>query len=385
MKTKILSIMVACLLAISVSAKAEVGVTDTEVVVGTWGPLTGPASVLGTITMSFDAYFKFINSLGGIHGRRIRLIMKDDAYNPKNTLAVVKELVEKDKVFCLVGGLGTQNNLAVQDYLFKNKVPNIAPATGHSSMSNPPRRYRFCNMSRDIDQGRALMRWAAEKMGKKKIALLYQNDSYGEEGMQGVEVEEKRLGVSLLCKVPVSVRDADLSAHALRLQKSGADTIIIYVTPRPAVRIVKECHKIGFHPQFLSTTANNDPIMFKLAGDDWNGTIVVAWYIPFESYNPLAIYYRLALKKFAPKMPLGVFSASGHIYGEILTIGLDAAGRNLTREGLVKALESIKNVSGWSHNLSFGPNKRQGQSSVYFVQAKNGIHVPISDWITIGE
>src|SRR5437773_1266287 len=124
--------------AVTTTAKPIVpGVTDTEVVVGSWGPQDGPAGAYGTIDRTLDAYFKMINDQGGINGRKIRFIYENDSYQPAKTVAAVKKLVEEDKVFALCGGLGTAHNAAVMDYLVSNNVPHVWPATGTTALAVP--------------------------------------------------------------------------------------------------------------------------------------------------------------------------------------------------------------------------------------------------------
>ena len=160
---------------------AERGVTDTEIHLGTWGPLTGPAALWGAIPRGTRCYFDMINAEGGICGRKLVLSVRDDGYMPPKTKAIVKELIDDKGVFGFVGGVGTATGMAVKKYLVSKKKPWVAPASGSTHWAYPPTKYIFSAFPLYCDEGAILANYAATKLGKKRIAFVYLNDDFGKE------------------------------------------------------------------------------------------------------------------------------------------------------------------------------------------------------------
>ncbi|HZY31565.1 MAG TPA: ABC transporter substrate-binding protein [Candidatus Methylomirabilis sp.] len=386
--TRILGVLI-CALAIelgSVNAlfAAEVGVTNTTIALGTYQPLSGPLAPYAVLGRTIEAYFKMVNDRGGIHGRKIDLLIRDDGYNPANTRVVVKELVERDKVFAFVGGLGTPTGLAVMDYLNEHKVPHVSPASGYSGWATPPKRYLFAQSTNYAVESRLLTKYAAEQLKAKKIAVFYQNDPFGKEGLDGVTDMAKRMGPAPIATVSYERTDTDYASHAIKLLRSEADTVLLWSSSKPTAALLKEAAKIGYKPKWVSSLVNLDPVMFKLAGETWEGAIVASSYTLYNS--PEAEPYREFMKKYLPNERIGGFSVGGYAMAEIMAEALRRAGPDLTREKLVKALETFKNWSGvMTHNITWGPDKRQGQNSIFFTKAEKGEFVRISGWITLDE
>ena len=368
--------------AVDSGAQAVQGVTDTEIRIGAWSPQTGPASSWGAVNRGTKAYFDWINEQGGIHGRKLNLIIRDDAYMPPRTVAAVKELTESAKVFCFAVGVGTATGMAVKDYLDEKKIINIGMASGSSAWVDPVSRYRFAVYPNYMTESSLLLKYAVHKLGKKKIAMFYQNDAFGKEGLDGSIRAGAEFGAEMIVKVSYELSDTDLSSQALKIKASGADTVILWATAKHAATFVKEAAKIAYKPQFLATSTLSDPIMFTLAGEAWNGVIIANW-MPMMTDDTQGVkHYREALQKFDPDDPEGNFTMAGFILAEPLVEGLRRAGRDLTTESLIAALESIQGFNGdFVHDLNFSPTDRQGLKSIYYIKAKDGKLEKISDWI----
>lgn len=367
---------------ISAAFAAEVGVTETTIKLGTYQPLSGPAASYATLGRTLAAYFKMVNDRGGIHGRKIELLIRDDGYNPANTRLVVKELVEREKVFAFVGGLGTATGLAVMDYLNDGKIPHVAPASGYSGWSNPPKRYIFAQSINYAVESRLLTQYAAEQLKAKKLAIFYQNDPLGKEGLEGVTDMAQKKRVPLVGSISYERTDTDFTSHALKLQRSGADTVLLWAISKATASLLKEAAKIGYRPQWVSSLVNLDPVMFKLAGEAWEGAIVASPYTLYDATE--AAPYREFMMKYLPNEPIGGFSIGGYAMAEIMAEALRRAGRDLTRERLIEVLETFKNWNGvLAHNITWGPGKRQGQNSLFFAKAVKGEYIKISDWFTL--
>ncbi len=374
---------------------AEEGVSATEIQIGQWGPQTGPAAAWGSVARGTGAYFKMINAEGGINGRKIVYHMFDDAYNPAKTKAGVKELQEGIGMFAWVGGVGTAPGLAVKDYLMKRKVPWIGPSSGSLHWITPPEKYLFTVYPMYATEARILCRYAVEKLGKKKFAIIYQNDDYGKNGVKGAREELAKHGLKLVAEVPVEVKEGDLKPHVMKLKKSGADAVLLWTSVKHAVMTVGISKAMKFSPQFLSTSTCSDFVLMNLISKGlWKGVIATTFALLPDSDSPLMKKYKKeAFDKYAGKDERwGLFFYAGIAFAEPLVEAMKQCGKDLTRENLVRKLEAMKNFQGISGKISYAPFNpkdptcRRGQNSSFLVQCMEGGKAKkLSGWITIGD
>ncbi len=169
---------------------AEVGVYKDKIVIGTFQALSGPYAVIGQeMSKGMNAYFNWVNKNGGVYGRKIELIIADDQLNPSKTVVEVKRLVESDKVFAIVGGLGSYGCLAVMDYLEQNRVPFVYQGAGTSLLVSPPKKYIFAVQPDYTFEGQLIAKFLVENMGKKRIGIIYMSNDVGEEGRAAVKID----------------------------------------------------------------------------------------------------------------------------------------------------------------------------------------------------
>ena len=377
-------------LGFGVWAAAEEGVTDTEIHIGQWGPQTGPAAPWGSVARGTGIYFDMINEEGGINGRKIVYHMFDDAYNPAKTKAGVKELQENIGMFAWACGVGTATGLAVEDYLMERKIPWVGPAAGSLHWISPPKRYLFAVYPLYYNEARVLTQYAVEKLGKKRIAMAYQNDDYGKNGVSGAEKELAKHGMELVAKVPVELTDTDMKPHIMQLRKAKADTVLLWVTPVHAVRLLGTGAAMQFTPQWMSTSTCSDfPLMYQISKGLWKGVIVGNFGELPDSQLPLMQKYKTAFDKYAAKGERwGVFLYAGFGFVEPMVEGLKRTGRNLTRERFVMAMEQIRDFKGIFGNISYGPFDpnyvfcRQGQNEIFLTRCLEGAKAEqLTDWI----
>jgi ABC-type branched-subunit amino acid transport system substrate-binding protein len=181
--------MAACavLLAAAPGLAAKPGFDDKEIRIAQWGPQTGPAAPWGNVARGSRLLFDLVNEEGGIHGRKIKYFIRDDQYNPAQTVAVVKDVVEREGIFAFVGGTSGASGLAVKDYLAANKVVWVSPATSIKEYVMPVNPYIFALMPLYDDEASILTKYVVEKLKIRKIGVLYQNDPYGKNGLNGVK------------------------------------------------------------------------------------------------------------------------------------------------------------------------------------------------------
>jgi ABC-type branched-subunit amino acid transport system substrate-binding protein len=379
--------LAAFLMTAPVSAQQVRGVTETEIVVGQTGPQTGPAALWGSVGRGTGLFFKGINDEGGIHGRKIKYILRDDGYQPAKTKAIATEFVEQDGIFATVGCIGVGPGMAVKDYYTENKVVMVSfGVSGVTNWIQPFNKYIFPIYPLYVDEAKALTRYFYENMKLTKVAVFYQNDDYGKQGLEGVERYEKEKGLKVVAAVSAEITDRDLSSHALKLKNSGAEAVVMWTMPTHGALLLAECAKIGYKPQWgTSSTLSDSPVMLQITKGLWAGMINSAPIEPPNSNNPLMVKYRAWHQKYEPNERWGTFYYSGCLYAEPLAEGLRRAGRNLTPETLIKALETMRDWRGGIGSpITFTPTDHQGAKDVYFVQVQpDGSWKKLTDWIRI--
>ena len=381
------SLMVLCVMVLLLGAAplvcAERGVTDTEIRIGQWGPQTGPAALWGAVARGTGCYFDMINDEGGIHGRKITYYLRDDGYMPPRTKAIAKELLEDKQVFAFASGVGTAPGMAVKKYLETNKVPWVGPATGSSHWGYPPTRYLFADYPLYIDEAAILVNYAVKTMGKKRIAFFYQNDDYGKEGLAGAEYALEKLGMKLVAAVSAEPLDTDLSSHCMKLKAAEPDVVIMWVLPKHGAIILGTAAKLGFKPQWMTTSTLSDTdIMYKITKGLFKDVIYTSFGELIDSPHPLMLKYKKAQEKFAAQDRWGIFFYAGFLFAEPMVEAIKKAGRNLTAETFVDAMETLKDFQGIGPKLTYGPGQRQGARSSFLAKVtEGGKAVKVMDWM----
>lgn len=363
------------------------GVTDTEVVIGMTTPLSGPAALWGTTALGAKAWADYVNEKGGVHGRKIKVILKDDGYNPARAMANLTEM--KGQVFAVCALLGTAVINATKDFFPQNKVPLITAYADVRIWAKYPKdklKWIFISYPDYEDEAEFLASYAVKNLGSKKVALFYQNDDYGKMAMEGVKKGLKAAGkLDLAGAVPYEVTERALATHALKLKETGADTVILYPTMTHGALVLKEMAKIGYKPKVLTTFTLGDPIMYNIAGKDvWEGVYPAAAAQSGVPGEPSVDKVIEIMKKYDPKLAgkeyLAVFGAVSMMH---LVEGLKNAGKDLTPEGLIKGMEMIKNwkPEGIGAPVTYTADRHHGVNGSRLMKAENGKHVPITDFV----
>jgi branched-chain amino acid transport system substrate-binding protein len=371
----------------STQAATVPGVTDTEVTVGMTTPLSGPAALWGTTALGAKAWADYINDQGGVHGRKIKVILKDDGYNPARAMANLTEM--KGQIFAVNALLGTAIINATKDFFPENKIPLINAYADVRIWAKYPKdklKYVFIGYPDYENEAEYLTTYAVKNLGAKKIGLFYQNDDYGKMALEGVNQGLKKLSgqASLVGTVPYEVTERALATQAQKLKETGADTLLLYPTMTHGALILKEMAKLGYKPKVLLTFTLGDPIMFNIAGAEvWEGVYPASPAnsgVPGEKEVDRVIEI---LKKYDPKLAgkeyLAVFGATSMMY---LVEGLKNAGRNLTPETMIKGMEMIKNwkPEGIGAPVTFSADRHHGVNGSRVMKAEKGKHVPITEY-----
>jgi branched-chain amino acid transport system substrate-binding protein len=361
------------LLGVGQAAAAVPGVTDTEVTIGITGPLSGPAAAWGTIALASEAYAKHVNDQGGVNGRKLKIVLKDDGYNPGRAVANFNEM--KDQVFAVIGTVGTAVLNANKDVVAESGLPLVFPLGNVQVFAKQPKekvRTVFQAYPDYTDEAEFLVAQAAKLEKVKKVGFFGQNDDYGKLAAEGIKKGlEKLPDVKLVAEIYYEVTDRELGTQALKMKESGADAVIFYSTATHAAGLIKEMAKVGYRPKiFSSFTLYDRDTMFRLLGDLWEG----AYFNATQALHgePPADRYIEIVTKVDPKLKgREGFCVQGAADVAILVEGLKRAGRNLTRESFVKAMESIQDYTdgGLTAPISFGPGRHHGYNSVRLMRA----------------
>jgi len=387
MKRVVGTLIIIGLLAVGCVKRAPApGVTDTEVLIGNVQDLSGPLKELGAIIPSgSNMYFQYINDQGGVHGRSIKMLIEDHQYNPQKAVAATKKLVEKDQVFCLFQILGTSPCEAIRPILSETGTPLIAPATNSGTMSDLSREAGDLIFHTDTGydrQGEILVDYILNQNSDAKIGIVYQDDDYGENVLEGIARAEAEHEITVQ-KESYQRGAIDFKGQTMNLLKGGCTDVIIAGIVREPVTVMKTAEAMNYKPNFFGTGPTVDARVGKLAGSAGEGFTATYWANMWNSDAPGPILYRELCEKYdIPEPYIGLYHYYGFATAQLLVEGLERAGRNPTRKSLVRGLETFKNWDvGSFPPITFSRNDHAGVDKVQLVQMQNGEQVVITDWL----
>jgi len=367
--------------------RAEDGVTDKEVVIGAGLDLTGAVANWGVnIKSGMEAVFNRVNEAGGVHGRKIKLISYDHVYQPPKAVINAKRLVERDRVFVMMGHLGTPTTKAIKDYLEEKKVPDIFPATA-ASIWTTSGKWHVGDLATYADQTWMIVDHLVKERKIRKIASFYQDDEYGLDGHLAGKARLKQYDLTYVAEVDYKRADIDFSSQAAKLKESGAEAVILQAVYREPPRLAEQCHAIGYYPLFIGPSPIVVDKTIELGGKHVDGMMGVEVYpLPTEP-GPFLDQYRADMKKYFPNLALDTTNLYGYQKAALFVEALQRAGRDLTRESLLKSIESIKDWDpGWGLKYSYGGDNRRVMSRVgRLVVVKDGKWTKVSEWIELAE
>ena len=351
------------------------GVTDTEIVIGLTAPMSGPAAIYGNLAVAKEAWARYVNDLGGVHGRKLRVAIKDDGFNPGRAVANIKEM--RDSVFLTVGLVGSAVVNAAKDEIAEARLPLINAYASPQLWARQPKdklKSVFIDYPDYADEADFLVTYSVTRLGAQKLAVFFQNDDWGKGAMDGVNRAMKALGAkaTLATAVPYEVSDRELGTQALKVKDSGADTLFLAALNTHSANLVREMAKVGYRPRLVgSFTIGDHQVMYRLLGELWEGAYYnVLGAVPGE---PEAKAVLDILIKYEPKLQGREGTALAGAANMIIAVeGLKKAGRNLTRDGFIEAMEGIRNftVLGLSAPITFGPDRHHGLNAVRLMRAQ---------------
>jgi len=377
MKLKSTLALAAVALATSTSFAQTQGVSKNEIVIGSIQDLSGPLAALGKqVRYGMQLRVDELNEQsGGIHGRKIKLLIEDSQYDPKKAVLATQKLVNQDKIFAMVAHIGTTSNLAAMPIQFAKNVPNLNPITASKEMYEPFHKLKFAFSASYFDQMRVYAPKVAKEKGAKKVCTLYQDDDFGTEVMQGAEAGLKTIGMTLAEKTTYKTGATDFSSQVARLKAAECDMVILGTVLRETIGTIGTARRTGYNPTFLGSSAVYFDLVHKLGGKAMDGL-----YAAMTVQNPYVDSASQPLRFWATKYQTkfneepAVFSVYGYSAIDNFITAANAAGPNLTTDAFIKAMETVKfpaDIFG-SPETKFGPTKRQGSDQARLSQIQEG-------------
>ena len=373
----------AALAATATQASAETrGVTKTEITLGMHTDLSGVAATYGVssangVKMRLDE----ANDAGGINGRKINVIIEDQAYQVPKAVQACNKLINRDNVFAFVASLGTpMNNACFKDQLAAG-VPNLFPLSAARSMFEPYDRLKFYGAATYVDQIRSAVSYFVKEKSKKSICVMYQDTDFGKEVLEGAEQQTKKLGIKVVETTAHKPTDQDFTAPIGKLRSAGCDLIIMGTIVRDSIVPYTTARKAGWNDvDFLGSAAVYDLVVGAAQGmEGFYGMGLTEMPYVDSGVASVKTFVENYKKKFNVDPNIG--AVYGYVAADLTVQGLKNAGKDLTLDSFIKGMEAIKNYKDIFNGpqVSFGPNIRQGANSSFLAQVKGGKWVRVTE------
>lgn len=346
------------------AALAENGVTNDRIVLGQAAVFSGPAAQLGIqMRNGVKAYLDYVNAQGGVHGRKIELVTEDDRYETSVAPAASRKLIEEHKVFALIGYVGTPTGVAHLPVVNRARVPLVGMFTGAEVLRVPFSRYIFHVRASYYDETEKIVEQVVS-IGGKKIAVFYQNDAYGQAGLKGVELATQKRGMKITAlgtveRNTIKVEDAVKQIHA-----AGPDAVVMVSAYTSCAEFIRQMQKAGSNATFYNVSFVGSKALADALGEDGVG-VAISQVVPFPWGRAVPVvkeYQQLSAK--AGHTDYNFSAMEGFLSAKVAVEGLRRAGRNLTRESYIAALEKMRDVDLGGFFVSYSPANRAGSKFV---------------------
>ncbi len=363
-------------------AYAEVGVSDKKIIFGQTAALDGPAAALGTgMNNGILAAFKEANDSGGINGRMLELIAHDDGYEPDRAIANTKKLIHEDKVFSLIGGVGTPTANAMQPITSEEKVPFIGPFTGAEFLRSPFKRYVVNVRGSYWQETEEWIERLTTDLGITRIAILYQDDTYGRAGLSGVKRALEKRGLSLVGEGTYKRNTTAVKSAVLSIRKSKPEAVVMVGAYKPCAEFIKVSKKLGFTPKFVNISFVGSDALSKELGEHGEG-VIISQVVPFPFHkdsSPLVQHYQNAMAEYAPDRNTGFVSLEGYMVGRLVIEVLKNMSGEITRESFLDEIYTMKDITLNNIVLHYGAEDNQGMDQVFItILQKDGTFLPVT-------
>jgi branched-chain amino acid transport system substrate-binding protein len=352
---RVLVIVLAVVAVPSAMAGGAPGVTASTITIGGTVPITGPAALFGSVGRGADAYFKYVNAHGGVNGRKIKYVYRDDAYDPSKTVQLTRELVENDKVFAIFSTIGTDNTIATTDYLNAAKVPQLFAGTGAARVGDAAKTHPWTmGYLPSFRAEGAIYGRAIAKQAGAKVAVLYEASDFGKDMTDGLKKGLGAKASAVVAEQAYQPTDTSIESQMSTLHASGANVLVLNVTPQYAILAYLAAHKFGWRPKIYLSSVCISPNVMDIVrasvGQEVNGSQSIAFVKdPTDkawAKDSAVALYKSILKKYAPgAKPEDVYNFYGMGVAYTMVDALKHAGKNPTRASLLKAAQHLDEVN----------------------------------------
>ncbi len=370
---------------LALAQNSNQGVSKAEITIGSIQDLSGPIAGFGKqVRLGMMLRVDEINEQGGINGRKLKLFVEDSAYDPKKAVLAAQKLVNQDKIFAMIGHIGTAQNLAAMPVQFEKNVINFFPVTAAREMYEPFHRLKYSFAATYYDQMRTVVPKLAKEKGAKKPCTMYQDDEFGLEVMRGAEDGLKAAGMTLAEKTSYKRGATDFSSQVQKMQASGCDFVVLGTIIRETIGAIGTARKLGYSPTFVGSSAAYTDLIHKLGGPAMNGLYAThTSQHPYldEADQPIRFWANKYKTKFNEDPT--VFSVYGYNAIDAFAAAARKAGPNLNTDGFIKAMDTMvipKDIFG-SPEATFGPKKRLGNETSRMSQITDGKWKVVSDYV----
>jgi len=386
MKRFAASTLVLALALASPWAMAQQGVSKDEILLGSIQDLSGPLAGFGKQARSgMQLAVAEINEQGGINGRKLKLLVEDHGYDPKKAVLSAQKLVNQDKIFIMVGHIGTAQNLAAMPVQFEKNVVNYFPITAAREMYEPLDRLKYSFAATYFDQMRITLPSLVKEKGAKKVCTLYQDDDFGLEVLRGAEAGLKTMDMELAERTSYKRGATDFSSQISKLQSSGCELVVLGTIIRETIGAIGTARKLGFNPVFMGSSASYTDLIHKIGGKAMDGlyaTMTVQNPYTDEASQPIR-FWANKYKTMFNEDPT-VFSVYGYTIVNSFAFAAGKAGKNLTTDTFIKAMDSTSlepDMFG-SAKATFSATKRLGSDASRLSQIQDGKWKVVSGYVS---
>jgi len=352
---------------IGAAARADDGVFSDRILFGQVAALEGPAKGLGQgMREGILAAFAEANRNGGVNGRKLELKSADDGYEPERAIEATKSILSDDKVFALVGPVGTPTSRAAQPIATDAKVPFIGPFTGAEFLRAPYNRYIVNVRASYYQETEAWIEHLTNDLDVKRIAILYQDDAFGLAGLEGVKIAMAKRNMSLVASGAFKRNTTAVKSALLDIMKASPQAVVTVGPYKPIAAFIKTAKQVEFDAVFVAISFVGSNSLAEELGNQGKGVIISQVVpLPWDTSLPLVAAYQAALAALDAKSQPGFVSLEGYMVGRVVIEGLKRLSGEPTREALIDAIASAPIDLG-GITLSYGPNRNQGSDAVFF-------------------
>jgi branched-chain amino acid transport system substrate-binding protein len=359
--------VLAVLLATGIPASAENGVSPDKVVFGQAAALDGPASALGQgMKVGLEAAFAEINKAGGVKGRKLELKSIDDGYEPTKSIEAAKKLLEEDKVFALIGAVGTPTAAATQPIATAAGAPFIGAFTGAEFLREPHKPLVLNIRASYFQETEAMVERLTKDLGATKIAIMYQDDAFGQAGLAGVKKALDKRQMQLAGEGTFERNTVAVKAALLSIKKAEPQAVIMISPYKPAAEFIKLARQIKLDATFVNISFVGSDALAKELGAAGAG-VVITQVVPFpkDAAIPVVGRYHASLKASAPDAQPGFVSLEGYLVGRAIAAALEKVDGDLTRQAMIEAVQKAGSFDLGGFKLSYSPTSNRGSNEVF--------------------